>query len=496
MNLAKYDKKLLAIVFIATLGEFLFGYDTGVLAGAIFTIDSDFGIKAGSPASSFITASLIIGAVIGAFCAGRIADKFGRRRNMLVLACVFFCGTLLTSLSPNEWCIVGARVILGIAVGGASATVPVYISEISSTRNRGRMVAIDQTMIVTGQLVAYIMNAVINNVTGGGPGTWRWMIVVGTIPAVVLFFGMLRLPDTPRWLVVNGYESKAEQLLQKIRDAKRVKEELFEIKQRYEESKQEQSATIKDLATPWIKRLLGVGIIIAITQQITGVDTIMYYAPTILKATGLSTASSLTATVLNGVVSVLASIWGIWQVGRHARRKMLITGQVGIIASLALIGLTFLLFFKRQGVDASGNEIVTATFKPASYIVLLFMLTFLIFQQGYVSPVTWLMLSEIYPTKIRGLAMGLSTAILWAAKFFVVFAFPIMLSVLGGNVTFLTFAVVNVVVMLFVIFNVPETRGVSLEIIERSFEKKGRKIVKYTKRIKKFKHSLMYPKHK
>jgi major inositol transporter-like SP family MFS transporter len=446
--------------------------------------------------SSFITASLIIGAIIGSFFAGRVSDKYGRKKNVIILAIIFFTGTLLASISPNVGCLIIARVILGYAVGGASATVPVYISEISSKDNRGRMVAIDQMMIVIGQLVAYSSNAAINGATGGANHTWRIMIVCGTIPAVVLFFGMLAMPDTPRWLVANGHFDKAKALLEQIRDARVVKDELFGIKKGIEESKTLEKAKLSDLKTPWIKRLLCIGIIVAITQQITGVDNIMYYAPTILKATGLSQGSALTATIANGVVSVLASIYGIWQVGKHSRRKMLITGQIGIIGSLALIGFTFMIFIHQIGNDAEGNPILDVKFKPASYLVLLFMLCFLVFQQGYVSPVTWLMLSEIFPTKIRGLAMGLSTAILWGAKFIVVFAFPIMLASIGGEKTFIIFALINIVVCVLVYKNVPETRGISLENLESFFEKRGTKIIKHKVKLSKQKSKLIHPKIK
>jgi major inositol transporter-like SP family MFS transporter len=470
------NKKMLFIVFVATIGEFLFGYDTGVISGAIFTMNTDFDIKNGSAISSFITASLIIGAVLGSFFAGRIADKLGRRRNIMILAFVFFFGTLFTSLSPNVWCVILARIVLGFAVGGASATVPVYISEMSSTKNRGRMVAIDQMMIVIGQLVAYIANSVIENITHNAPGTWRYMIVLGTLPAILLWVGMLILPDTPRWYIANKLPEKAKKLLLEIRDAAEVKTEMLDIEKRVKESKNIKAASIKDFKTPWIKRLLLIGIIIAITQQITGVDTIMYYAPVILKNTGLSTSAAIFCTIANGIISVIASIYGIWQVGRRARRKMILTGQIGILTTLALIGVTFMLFIKQEGLDANGDPIIQAKFSAVSFIVLGLMLVFLIFQQGYVSPVTWLMLSEMFPTRIRGLYMGLSTAILWAAKFFVVFAFPILLASIGGAPTFIMFAAINVIVACFVYVNVPEMKDVSLERLEREFEEKGTKI--------------------
>jgi major inositol transporter-like SP family MFS transporter len=374
--------------------------------------------------------------------------------------------------------VVTARFILGLAVGAASASVPVYISEMSPAKSRGRMVTINELMIVTGQLLAYTVNAIINHSTGGADITWRIMIVAGTIPAVFFWIGVLRIPETPRWYIAHNMPKMARKVLEQIRDAKDFQAEFLDIQRVVEEAKHEKGS-LKDLGVPWMRRLFLIGVIIAISQQITGVDTIMYYSPTILKTAGLGTGDALTATILNGVISVLATFLGIWQLGKRKRRTMLITGQLGIVASLALIGTTFVLF-THNVVDASNNVIfddsgnpeIAPNFPFASYIILIFMLCFLVFQQGFVSPVTWLMLSEIFPIKIRGLSMGLSTAILWSSKFCIVFAFPILLAKLGGSFTFYAMSFLNIVVVTLVIKFVPETSGRTLESLENEFRAK------------------------
>jgi major inositol transporter-like SP family MFS transporter len=457
----------------------LFGYDTGVISGAILTLAPHFNINAGTSAESFITSSLVLGAIAGSFFAGKVADRFGRKKNILILAIIFFVGTLFTAISISYLTLIIARIILGFAVGGASSTVPVYLSEMSDSRKRGRIVSIDQFMIVLGQLLSYTFNAVINSVTGGSTHTWRWMIVIGTIPAVFLYFGMLNKPDTPRWYAKNSMRHKAEVLLSQLRSANDIRAELLGIDKIIEKEENTKQASVKELITiPWIRRLFYIGIILAITQQITGVDTIMYYAPTILRATGLKTATALSATIANGVISVIAAMFGIWQVQKKSRRTMLITGQVGIFISLFLIGLMFHFFsthiYNADGslvLDSSGNPAVTFTSSKGSFLVLFFMLTFLIFQQAYVSPVTWLMMSEIFPIRFRASAMGLCTAILWSAKFVIVFLFPILLSNIGGSKTFLAFGAINVIMCIIVFVNLPETKGISLEKLENTFKK-------------------------
>jgi major inositol transporter-like SP family MFS transporter len=277
-----------------------------------------------------------------------------------------------------------------------------------------------------------------------------------------LWVGMLFLPDTPRWYASMGRYGEALKVLRQVRRAEEAEPELERIEQNIEVERDLPKATWGDLAIPWVRHLVFVGIGIAICQQITGVNTIMYYAPTILQKAGLSTQNALTASIANGVISVLATFFGIWQVGRTGRRRMLISGQCGITISLFLIAVVF--FTTPHG---PGGQLV---FGPAqSYLVLLFMLTFLCFQQGQISPVTWLMLSEIFPLRLRGFAVGLAVFIVWLVNFLISFSFPILLNALGGAWTFAGFALVNVMMILFSTKFVPETKGMSLEELEDHF---------------------------
>jgi len=455
-----------AIAVVATLGGLLFGYDTGVIAGALpFMTDSQAagGLGLSSVGEGFVTSSLLVGAAFGALYGGRLSDRFGRRHNLLMLAGIFFLGAVGTAVAPNIAIMVVARIILGLAVGGASATVPVYLAEIAPKDLRGRLVAVDALMIVTGQLLAYSINAAIAN-TWDGHSAWRVMLLLCSIPAVALWIGMHFMPETARWYASKDRFGDAARVLRATRpDRHDVRGELGEMLAVMHEEERESTGGWRDLATPWIKRLVLIGAGIAMLQQLTGVNTLMYYAPTILTTTGLGTDAALTATIANGVVSVIAATVGLWLVGRLPRRRLLIVGQLGIIASLAAIAIAFGLLI--QPSLAAGDT------PPASssYAVLAFMLCFLVFQQGAVSPVTWVMLSEIFPMKMRGFGMGFAVFLMWIVNAIISFLFPVLISTFGGTGTFLVFAVINVGTVIFSWRMVPETAHLTLEELEGEF---------------------------
>ncbi|QTE30091.1 sugar porter family MFS transporter [Pengzhenrongella sicca] len=455
-----------AIALVATLGGLLFGYDTGVIAGALpFMSDTvaNGGLGLSPLTEGLVTSSLLFGAAFGALYGGRLSDRYGRRHNLLMLAAVFFVGAVGTAFAPSVAVMVAARVVLGLAVGGASATVPVYLAEIAPKELRGRLVAVDQLMIVTGQLLAYSTNAVLANVWDGH-STWRWMLFLCSIPAVALWIGMHRMPETARWFACKFRFGEAAEVLRATRTpGYDIKAELSEMLDVAQESDARREGGWADLKTPWIKRLVLIGVGIAVLQQLTGVNTLMYYAPTILTETGLGTNAALTATIANGVVSVIAAVAGLWLVGRFRRRNLLIIGQLGIIASLAAIATTFGLLVQPS------LEAGTTPPTSSSYTVLAFMLCFLIFQQGAVSPVTWVMLSEIFPMRMRGFGMGLAVFLMWIANAIITFSFPLLISTFGGTGTFLVFAVVNVGTMLFSWRMVPETSHLTLEELEGEF---------------------------
>lgn len=445
---------LRTIILVSTFGGLLFGYDTGVINGALPYMSESDQLNLNSFTQGLVTSALLFGAAFGAVVGGRLADHNGRRKTILYLAILFFVSTVGCTISPNAAVMILCRFLLGLAVGGASVTVPTYLAEMSPAESRGKMVTQNELMIVTGQLLAFTFNAIIGNMLGENPHVWRYMLPIAAIPAVFLFFGMLRVPESPRWLVSKGKNNEALTVLQKIRESKRAKSELQEIENAYEQEAKMEKATFKDLTTPWVRRVVFLGIGIAVVQQITGVNSIMYYGTEILKDAGFQTEAALIGNIGNGVISVLATFVGIWLLGKVGRRPMLITGLVGTTTALLLIGIFSLVF---EGSAA------------LPYIVLALTITFLAFQQGAISPVTWLMLSEIFPLRLRGLGMGVTVFCLWGINFLVGLTFPVLLASIGLSTTFFVFVVLGIGAILFVKKFLPETKGLTLEELEQRF---------------------------
>ncbi|MBC2024910.1 sugar porter family MFS transporter [Listeria booriae] len=442
------------IAIISTFGGLLFGYDTGVINGALPYMSKAGQLNLTPAGEGIVASSLLFGAAFGAVFGGRLSDRNGRRKNLLMLAVVFFMATLGCTFAPNMAVMVVFRVILGLAVGGASVTVPTYLAEMSPTERRGRMVTQNELMIVTGQLLAFTFNAIIGTTLGEDGNVWRYMLVIATIPAVVLWFGMLILPESPRWLASKGKIGDALRVLQQIREQNVAEAELTEIKDNITAEAALDKATFKDLSVKWVRRILFIGLGIAVVQQITGVNSIMYYGTEILRDAGFGTEAALIGNIANGVISVLATFVGIYLLGKIGRRPMLITGLIGTTSALLLIGILSMLL---QGTEA------------LPYVVLSLTVTFLAFQQGAISPVTWLMLSEIFPQRLRGIGMGTTVFCLWITNFLVGFSFPILLAHVGLSITFFMFAVLGVFAILFVKKYLPETKGHSLEQIEYYF---------------------------
>lgn len=443
------------IALVATLGGLLFGYDTGVISGALLFMGDELHLTPFT--TGLVTSSLLFGAAFGALFSGHFAAAQGRKKIIIVLAIIFAIGAMGTALAPNvEWMIF-FRLILGVAVGGASATVPVYIAEIAPANKRGQLVTIQELMIVSGQMLAYISNAGFN-AAWGGHETWRWMLAVATIPAVLLWFGMMFMPDTPRWYAMQGRLAEARRVLERTRAKEDVEWELEEIAETLEEEDRQQTrASVQELKKPWLFKLFMIGVGVAVIQQTSGVNTIMYYAPTMLKAVGMSTDAALFATIANGAISVLMTFVGIWLLGKIGRRTMVKIGQFGCTACLFFIGAVS--YFMPETVNGQVDVL-------RSYMVLLGMLMFLSFQQGALSPVTWLLLSEIFPTRLRGVFMGGAVFAMWIANFLISLAFPMLLASVGLSGAFFIFGLIGICGAVFVIKCIPETRNRSLEQIE------------------------------
>jgi MFS transporter, SP family, major inositol transporter len=447
---ASPQRALTTIAVISTLGGLLFGYDTGVISGALIFMKRDLELT--SFTEGMVVSSLLLGAAFGATVGGQLADRLGRRVTIRWSAVIFTLGALSCAMAANLETMVVARITLGLAVGCASATVPLYIGELSPADRRGRLVTQNDLMVVGGQLLVFTTNAVIDDLWGG-QRTWRWMLGVAAVPAVLLWIGMLMLPDTPRWYALKGRFDDAGRVLSRVREPREAERELVLIRDTAERDAAEQQGGWSDLREPWIRRLFVIGIGLAAVQQITGINTVMYYAPTILADTGMGAGASLTATISVGVISVIMTIVGMAMLGRTNRRPMLIGGQVGLTLSLLALALGF--------------QLPESTAR--SYTVLTLMVIFVAFQQCAISPVTWLMLSEIFPMKIRGFAMGIAVFVLWMVNFGVSLLFPILNSAVGSTWSFLFFFALNIGSVLFSAVAVPETKGRTLEELEDDF---------------------------
>jgi major inositol transporter-like SP family MFS transporter len=444
-----HARRLGLVAVIATFGGLLFGYDTGVINGALKPMKEDLGLTSGT--EGFVVSILIFGAAIGALIGGRLSDKYGRRHNILMLAGIFATGTIGCVLSPSWEVLACFRFILGLAVGGASATVPVYLAEVSPVETRGSLVTRNELMIVVGQFAAFVINAIIFNLWGQHDGVWRYMLLVAVLPAFALFFGMLRMPESPRWLTSQDRNDDALGVLKQIRSDERAEAEMAEVHRLAEEEKEAQTGGWADLAVPWVRRLLIVGIGLGIFQQTTGINSIMYYGSQLLEDAGFSAKAAIIANTANGFFSVLGVSIGILLINKINRRTMLLVG-FGLITFFHLL------------VGLSAKFLPDNDFKP--YFILLFVILFVFSMQGTLGPLVWLMLAEIFPLKIRSFAMGVCVFCLWLANACVAFGFPVMVDAVGIASSFFVFAALGVLALIFISTMVPETRGVSLEEFE------------------------------
>jgi sugar porter (SP) family MFS transporter len=447
-----HNKRLGLVAVIATFGGLLFGYDTGVINGALAPMKDDLGLTSGT--EGFVVSILIFGAALGALVGGRLSDRYGRRHNILMLAGVFATGTIGCVLSPSWEVLAVFRFVLGLAVGGASATVPVYLAEVSPLERRGSLVTRNEVMIVSGQFAAFIINAIIFNVWGQHDSVWRFMLLIAVLPAFALFFGMLRMPESPRWLISEGRDDEALEVLKQVRSAERADAEMAEVHRLAEEEKEAQTGGWSDLAVPWVRRLLLVGIGLGVFQQFTGINSIMYYGTQLLEDSGFSAKAAILANILNGLFSVLGITVGILVMNKVNRRTMLLAGFSLTTIFHILVGLA-------------------AVFLPDSdvkpYVILVFVVLFVFSMQGTIGPLVWLLLAEIFPLKIRSFAMGVCVFMLWLANACVAFGFPPLVDAVGIGSTFFIFAALGAMALVFIYTMVPETRGRSLEQFEEEF---------------------------
>src|SRR5215213_7273769 len=428
------------IYLFGALGGLLFGYDTGVIAGALLYINKDLGLT--PTLQGVVVSSLLVGAMVGAIVAGPLADAIGRRRLVLIAAVTFIVGAIGSAVAPSAGVLILFRVVLGLAVGAASVIVPLYLAELAPTGIRGAIASLNQLMIVTGILVAYIVNLAL-----AASGGWRLMLGLAVVPALVMLFGMLFMPETPRWLVAKDREPEAREILRRSRDEAAVEKEIHDIKS----VERQEEGGVRELLAPWVRPALVVGMGLAILQQIVGINTIIYYAPTTLTNVGFGNAAAILANVGIGIVNVGMTLVAIRYVDRAGRKPLLLGGALVMALSLTILGLASLLF------SQSGAVAWITVACLALYIA------------GFATswgPIVWVMLAEIFPLKVRGAMMAVGTVVLWGANFVVSLTFPVLLDWLGPGPVFLGYAVIGVLAFLFTRSFVTETKGRSLEQIE------------------------------
>ncbi len=442
---------VVTLTFIAALGGLLFGYDTAVISGAIGFLRTHFGLSAAE--TGWAASSALVGCVVGAGAAGELSDAFGRKKALMLAALLFTVSGVWSALPATITEFNIARILGGIGIGMASLLSPLYISEISPAPIRGRLVSFNQLAIVSGILIVYFANyfiAGLGDETWNVDRGWRWMFGSEAFPAALFFLSLLAIPESPRWLVKQNLTTRAEAVLTRIGGPAQAATELRAIR----ETIHEEAGKVGDLFRPPLRRAMIIGIILAILQQITGINVFMYYAPEIFKGLGSGTNAALLQTVVIGVFNVTFTLLAIRTVDRIGRKPLLIIGSAGM--GISLVGLG-----------------VAAAIGSTAAWVLVFVLGYIACFAMSLGPVVWVVVAEIFPTKIRGRAMAVATLLLWAANYCVSQSFPIinedawLVATFHHAFPFWMYAVFCVVMLVFVHRVVPETKGKSLEEIER-----------------------------
>ena len=437
------------IAGVAALGGLLFGYDTGVISGALLFIREALAL---SPTMQGIVVAIVLaGAAIGAAAAGTLSDRFGRRRVILAAALLFVAGAIFSAVAAELTSLLVGRFLVGLAIGFASMLTPLYLAEISPARDRGAIVSLNQLCITIGILVSYLVGFALASYSGG----WRWMLGIGAVPGVILFLGMLILPESPRWLAGHGRLEDAAAVLRELRGGADVSDELGVLRTDIA-LEGRQLAGWAELLSPRVRRPLIIGVGLAIFQQITGINTVIYFAPTIFESAGLpSAATSILATAGVGAVNVVMTIVAIWLIDRLGRRQLLCWSLGGMAATLLVLAGVF------YG-GASGASAWIAVASVAAFVGF--------FAIG-LGPVFWLLIAEIFPLALRGRAMSLATVANWGFNLIVAATFLDLVAAFGSANAFLMYAVLSVAALIFVVVEVPETKGHTLEQIELDFER-------------------------
>jgi len=434
------------VTVIAAIGGLLFGFDTAIVAGATRYLKDQFALT--SLQEGWAVSVVLIGCMFGAGFAGTISDQLGRKRFMLVSAVLFFVSAIGCAFPQNMLQFLIFRFVGGLGIGSASILAPLYIAEVSPARIRGALVSVNQMAIVTGILLAYFVNWAF---AGVGPSNWRWMYGMGALPAVIFFVLLLRVPESPRWLVKQSREAEALEVLSRVNDAEMAAAEVRSIK----ETLLLEGGSLAELFRPGFRRALLIAVVLAIFQQITGINAILYYAPRIFERAGFERISAIGQSTIVGLVNMLFTIVAILLVDKVGRKPLLLIAAAGMGVSQCLLGAAFRI----ENFSGTG--------------ILLLILLYIAFFAMAMGPIVWVVMSEIFPTRMRGSAMAMATVALWVADFAVTLSFPVIADRLNESTAFWFYALMCALDLIFMIFFLPETKGKTLEEIERRWLKKA-----------------------
>jgi sugar porter (SP) family MFS transporter len=435
----KNSRFLYFICLIATMGGLMFGFDVAIISGAVPFIQPYFGwneLQLGWGVSS-----LLVGAIIGAFGSGVLSDIYGRKKILIFVALFFAVSCAFTALAASPLIFISARIFGGLAVGAASVLSPMYVAEVAPAKNRGTLVAIYQLAIVLGILCSYTINYGLHNVDNN----WRWMFATGIIPSVIFFVGLFFIPESPRWLFKAGRKDESLAILTKIGGESLAKVEIQEIAESLQGD--HTSVSISELFKPSARKVMIVGFLLAVLVQVSGINTVVDYAPKILLAAGVEINNALLQTSLVGLINFIFTFVAILFIDKIGRRTLYMIGSMGMVITLVMLAISFYL-------------------KVEGMFTLICILAFIAFFASCIGPVFWTLVSEIFPNRIRGKAVAFASFTQWIFNFLVVLLFPHFLASVGGTKTFMFLAVMSFLQLLFTFLYVKETKGKSLEEIE------------------------------
>ncbi|HET7269141.1 MAG TPA: sugar porter family MFS transporter [Oleiagrimonas sp.] len=432
------------ICLLAALAGLMFGLDIGVISGAVQFIQADFQVS--DHMIEWIVSAMMAGAAIGALCAGWLSASLGRKRSLILAAVLFVIGSVLCALAVSPVMLIGARLVLGLAIGVATFTAPLYLAEVSSQRSRGAMVSTYQLMITIGILAAFLSDLAFSH-----SESWRWMLGVIAIPGALFLIGVLTLPESPRWLLMRGRGEEATTVLRRLRgDDQLVQKEIGDIK---EQLKTKQHGFSLFRRNRNFRRSVGLGILLQVMQQLTGMNVVMYYAPTIFEGMGYATTAQLWFTAIVGLVNVLATFIAIGFVDKLGRKPILYAGFAVMTVGMGVVGIMMHL-----GIATNAEQLFTVAM----------LLVFIVGFAMSAGPLIWTLCSEVQPLNGRDFGIGCSTFTNWIANMIVGATFLTLLNTIGDAATFWLYAALNALFLVFTFLLVPETKGVSLEQIERN----------------------------